>query len=375
MASKKREDNMHLKSTKVATIITIGTEITDGQILNTNSQWLSNELNNLGFNIETHISIQDNEKQINKALNYATSCSNYIFISGGLGPTSDDITRFAVSNFTSKKTFFDETSWSEIQARFKERKSKLSETNKRQCIFPVGAEIIANPAGTANAFKLEHDHSTLYVLPGPPSEIKAIWNNSLKEELTSNSEASMELLTWKLMGVSESILAEEVEDKLKNSSLIFGYRPHFPYIELKVWYEKSLKQEVEKDITLLKNSVKEWMICEGKYNPYQEFSTLLKKNRTAIIDNISHGQFAKSLRPYIANKELSIVGELSSLSLKDIEADLIQLHTAKENTAYILSFNGKEFKINIPSKYKKLSQSARDQYISEISILKLVGLL
>ena len=94
---------MHSGSNKTACLLTIGTEVTDGQIVNTNSSWLAEKLNDLGFNVSTHLSVQDDDKQIINALKFASDQANYIFITGGLGPTNDDITRFSVAKFLKKK--------------------------------------------------------------------------------------------------------------------------------------------------------------------------------------------------------------------------------------------------------------------------------
>ena len=116
---------MHKNSKKVAGLLTIGTEVTDGQILNTNSQVLSQNLNDLAFNVLTHISVQDDETRIIEALKFLSHSCNEIFITGGLGPTADDITRFAVAKYLGLETEFDDDSWKKLRPHLRKETSKL----------------------------------------------------------------------------------------------------------------------------------------------------------------------------------------------------------------------------------------------------------
>ena len=184
---------MHKNSKKVAGLLTIGTEVTDGQILNTNSQVLSQNLNDLAFNVLTHISVQDDETRIIEALEFLSHSCNEIFITGGLGPTADDITRtLAVQlNTSTLKLNLTMIAGKKLRPHLRKRNIEVAKTNQRQCIFPQDSIIIDNPVGTANAFAIEKNNCRYYVLPGPPREIKpsgiATLNHILKKKL---------LITW-----------------------------------------------------------------------------------------------------------------------------------------------------------------------------------
>ena len=161
-----------------SSLLTIGTEVSSGQIVNTNASWLSDQLINLHYEPVCHVTVPDGEQDILEALDFLAARSEYIFVTGGLGPTLDDITSHVITRCVADELRFDESSWLQIQNRFQQLGIPAPESNRQQCYFPSRAQIIANPKGTANAFSLNHGKHFICCLPGPPEEIKAIWQNS-----------------------------------------------------------------------------------------------------------------------------------------------------------------------------------------------------
>lgn len=231
-----------------ASIIGIGTEITSGQILNSNGQWISKKMTQLGVDVTTHICIPDDHKLIFDTLEFCKKKSDLIFITGGLGPTTDDFTRDVVAKWAKKKLVFDPKSLSKIKKRFKERGLTMREFQKQQCYYPKGSKILKNRMGTANAFYFQAHKKEVFVLPGPPREIEVIWNEHIDrilKKLTQNIDRLM-IQSWKCVGVGESEVAHRVENALQGCSLTKGYRAHHPYVEVKLSYYKSQSRDAKK---------------------------------------------------------------------------------------------------------------------------------
>lgn len=239
-----------------ASILAIGTELTTGQIINGNAATLSKKLNDLGINVTAHLTVADNHQNILNALNILenklldasvapseenlqiSSPNDLLFITGGLGPTSDDFTRDVIAKWLDLPMEFNEASWLQIQERLSTRGFHVREIQKQQCYFPENSEILLNSEGTANAFKLRAKNKIIYVLPGPPREIEAIWKDHILSELSEKTKGLSKIVTksWDTLGLGESDVAFLVEEALnnQNSQLIRGYRVHQPYVEVKL---------------------------------------------------------------------------------------------------------------------------------------------
>jgi molybdenum cofactor synthesis domain-containing protein len=245
-----------------ASILTIGTEVSTGQIVNSNAAWIADQLVNLKMNPVWHLTVPDDEREMTDALNLAAARSRLLFITGGLGPTADDITRQVVSRWWGDTLEFQPGSWEKIIQRFQMLGIVPPESNKQQCFFPSQARVLDNPAGTADAFYLQRKDLQIWVLPGPPEEIKSIWRNSIQKqllELGRDSDA-FRLFRWHLIGKSESAVGEIVEAAIAGSTLVSGYRPHAPYIEVKIWCRQSELASNQPWLDKLDATLNPWLI-------------------------------------------------------------------------------------------------------------------
>lgn len=225
-----------------ACIFTIGTEITDGQITDRNSQWISEQLTDLGVSVQMHCSLPDDQKMIVQYLKKMEPKTNLIFISGGLGPTSDDLTRNAISEYVSLPLALDNSSWMEIQKKLSSRNVTLREGHKNQAMLPRGAQALQNSVGIAPGIFLQHSDSSLFILPGPPRELQAIWEEHVTTYIKSlNIETKEILKKWMCHGIPESELAFLTDNffRSKNLPVRIGYRIHKPNVEVKVWFDKN----------------------------------------------------------------------------------------------------------------------------------------
>ena len=230
-------------------ILSIGTELTTGQIINRNAAWLSAQLKNIGLDSTLHVTVPDEKDVILKSLSYCAEITDVVFVTGGLGPTSDDFTRDVIAEWTGKELAFDETSWEQIQSLLKSRGVDVKAIQKQQCYFPLTATVLKNNKGTANAFSLDHKienkNLKLFILPGPPLEIEAIWNDHIQGWLDKATVFVEKTTThsWDTLGIPESEVATITESALlemkKDFPITIGYRVHLPYVEVKMSYPAS----------------------------------------------------------------------------------------------------------------------------------------
>ena len=153
-----------------ASILAIGTELTTGQIINKNAATISEKLKAAGVVITTHLTVPDDRPLILEALKFLEPKSDLLFITGGLGPTSDDFTRDVISEWCGSKMKFDETSWAHIQERLSTRGFNVREMQKQQCYFPENSKILFNAEGTAHGFKLNQKISKFMFYPARPAK-------------------------------------------------------------------------------------------------------------------------------------------------------------------------------------------------------------
>ncbi len=285
------------KKNKVA-VLAIGTEVTSGQIVNRNSAWLSEQMEELGFESLVHISVPDDHDLMIDGLKKCTEHAEFVFTTGGLGPTTDDFTRDVIAEFVGKKLLFDATSWEKIASKMRHMGRPLLESQKQQCYFPEGALVLNNSAGTANAFFMEMPNYKLTVLPGPPSEVAAIWDFQLGEVLArfADKKSQAVLNKWNCMGKPEAELAEIVERLVKGSRLKTGYRLNAPYVEIKLWCESNDLASQQTYIDQVEGALKEWTILKNKDDPWRDFAEHIQKFKlVSIQDHSTDGMLATTL--------------------------------------------------------------------------------
>ncbi len=203
----------------IAEVISIGDELSSGQRLDTNSQWLSQQLGDLGIQVMYHTTVGDDLDANVRIFREAAQRANIVISTGGLGPTADDLTREAMASAFSRELKLDPASLEHIENLFAKRRRPMPERNRVQALFPEGTWVIPNPHGSAPGIDLTvtaADHRCrLFALPGVPAEMKEMFLLSIKERLLADE--SIEAQTWyyhsiKLFGIGES----DVEVKLPN---------------------------------------------------------------------------------------------------------------------------------------------------------------
>jgi molybdenum cofactor synthesis domain-containing protein len=220
-----------------AAILAIGTELTQGQITNRNAAWISDRLTRLGLDVAFHVAVPDEREAVLSALESCAKAADLVVVTGGLGPTTDDLTRDLVAEWAGAELEFREASWEKIVARLRERGIEVAPSNRRQCWFPAGATVLENLEGTADGFRISRLGSEVVVLPGPPREVEHLWNRFVRSWIVGRFPdlRPERLETWKCLGKSESALGEIVEEAARGFGVKTGYRSSAPYVEVKIW--------------------------------------------------------------------------------------------------------------------------------------------
>ena len=189
-----------------ATVLSVGTEILFGQIVNTNTVYLSRQLNLLGFDVMYHFTVGDNTARLEELLKSAFRDTDIVIMTGGLGPTEDDLTKETVAQVLDDELEMEEESLQNIFARAKNHGYKLTENNFKQAMLPSRAMVFHNERGTAPGFALEKDGKIAVCMPGPPKEMTYMWENQVRPFLTQFQDSVITYRTLNFFGIGESHL-------------------------------------------------------------------------------------------------------------------------------------------------------------------------
>jgi len=204
----------------IVEIISTGTELLLGHIVNTNTPFLSQQLNRLGFDVLYHSTVGDNKKRMKQVLSTALQRANIIITSGGLGPTQGDITKEVTAELLDLPLFLDGDSAKNIKMFFDKRQLAMPENNLRQAMMPVGAIIIKNECGTAPGVIIEQNSNIIIHLPGPPRELEWMFEYAVVPYLNKRF-ALQGIIISKILhtyGIGESSLEDKIKDFIISQS-------------------------------------------------------------------------------------------------------------------------------------------------------------
>jgi nicotinamide-nucleotide amidase len=216
-------------------VLSIGTELTRGELVNSNASWLSAALTDLGFEVVEHAVVDDDRPRIIEALERLASFAEVIVCTGGLGPTTDDLTTASVAAALGVGLVRDEGSLDHIRRRFERLGRTMSETNAKQADFPEGATILPNPIGSAPGFEVKVKIARAFFMPGVPSEMKRMYDEQVVPRIRDIAPNDSHQIRLRTFGVPESVVGEKlagVEEAFPGVTI--GYRAHFPEIVVKV---------------------------------------------------------------------------------------------------------------------------------------------
>jgi nicotinamide-nucleotide amidase len=194
-----------------AEIIAIGTELLTPFRTDTNSLWLTEQLNSVGIDVKLKTIVGDDEERLEEAIRDAMKRSDIIISTGGLGPTEDDITRKVFAKVTGRQLMLDYEVLAQIRERFTSRGYSMTPNNERQALIPRGALVLSNPNGTAPGIKIEQDGRLMVLLPGPPRELQPMFSTHIRPELERISRGvRIHRRVLKVAGLGESALDDMI---------------------------------------------------------------------------------------------------------------------------------------------------------------------
>lgn len=201
-----------------AEIISVGTELLLGDIVNTNSQYIAKELASIGIEVYHQSTVGDNVDRLYECFKESLERSDVVITTGGLGPTTDDLTKEVAAKYFGQELKLHEPSWEYIKSLIESRGKKVAPNNKKQAYFPESAIVLKNNNGTAPGAILRQDNKAIIVLPGPPREMVAMFNESVMPYLKQFTEDKLISKTLRLYGIGESDLELEILDIIKEQS-------------------------------------------------------------------------------------------------------------------------------------------------------------
>jgi nicotinamide-nucleotide amidase len=297
-----------------AEIITIGDEILIGQIVDTNSAWIGTQLNFAGIKVKQISSVSDDREHILKALKEAENRADLILITGGLGPTKDDITKKTLAEYFRVGMVQHVETENMIRDFFAKRGKALTELNKKQAEVPENCEVILNHNGTAPGMWFNVRNKIFVSMPGVPFEMKALMENSVIPKI--KNEFSLPAIYHKTLltnGIGESFLAEKIEDwenSLAADNLKLAYLPSPGMVRLRLstmgQNSDELKSKIESAFERLLPKIKEYFFGYEEYGKEPDSlekivaELLLKNNKTIALAESCTGGYISHLITSIA---------------------------------------------------------------------------
>jgi len=273
-----------------AEIITIGDEILIGQTVDTNSAWMAQVLNRLGIELLQSRSVSDTEESIIKALNSVDPQSQLILITGGLGPTRDDITKRVLAEYFGSKLERNQEVLEKIEEFFTERGRQILESNRRQADLPNLATILPNPLGTASGMWFEKEEKIYVSMPGVPYEMKGLMSNEVLPRIREQFDLpKIYYRTLMTEGIGESFLAEIIQDweaQLSEKSISIAYLPSPGVVKIRLGAkgsdEAEIKDRVDHEIETLYKLIPSYVFGENDISMQEAIAYKLKSSERSL---------------------------------------------------------------------------------------------
>ncbi|SNR38458.1 competence/damage-inducible protein A [Lutibacter flavus] len=353
-----------------AEIITIGDEILIGQILDSNSKWIAEELNKIGVSVYQITSIQDNKEHILKALREAKSKSDIVILTGGLGPTKDDITKLTLTEYFDDHLELNLEIVEHIKKMFAKINYPFSDLNRDQALVPSKCTPLKNNWGTAPGMWFHYNNQVTISLPGVPNEMKGLMLNSVLPKLTETFHLPYILhKTILTYGMGESMVAERIEDWENNlpNFIKLAYLPGYGKLRLRLSakgdYKELLEKRINKEVENLMKIIPDIIIGFDDSETIEvAIGALLsdKKQTLAIAESCTGGNISKMITlipgssKYFVGSVVAYQAFIKTLEL-NVSKELIEENTVvsgqvaeamargiqkKYNTSYAIATTG-----------------------------------
>ena len=345
-------------NSKGVEILSIGTELLLGNIINTNAQWISEQLSQLGLNHFRQSTVGDNCDRIIKVIQEISKRSNLLITTGGLGPTPDDLTTEAIAKSFNVSLFERPLLWDEIKQKLSNSKLKDDSSSlRKQCFFPENAQIINNPRGTAPGMIWEPVKDfTILTFPGVPSEMKTMWEETAYDFIKTKFSDNYSFFsnTLKFAGIGESSVAEKINDLLNLKNPTVAPYANLGEVKLRITARAKNDLEAKNIIKPIKEKLKKDFskFIFGEDNdtlPSVLIKELTKRNETIVFaESCTGGLLSSSLTSISGSSQVfqgSIVSysnELKNSLLNISKEKLTKYGAVSEEVCEAMAINVKE---------------------------------
>ncbi|MBI1802354.1 MAG: CinA family nicotinamide mononucleotide deamidase-related protein [Chloroflexi bacterium] len=242
-----------------AEIVTIGTELLLGQIIDTNAAYISQQLAAVGVNVFYRTNVGDNVERAAQVLREALDRSEIVITTGGLGPTADDVTREAVARASDRELILHEVLLKQIEAMFTRWGRPMSSSNRVQAMAPAGCIPIENPVGTAPGFIVEKNYHIMLSLPGVPREMTYLMDKTVMPYLRQRFglRGAIKSKMLRVSGMGESVLGERIDDLMRESNPSVGTMAHTGQVDVRIAAKAESEDEADAMIAAMEVRVRE----------------------------------------------------------------------------------------------------------------------
>ena len=257
-------------------LITIGNELLSGFTTDTNSAWIGQSVLEVGAEITWHVTIGDQYNHITAALDQVPEDIKVVLVTGGLGPTHDDITQKTLFKYFDVQPVFDEDYWNILNARMVKRARVMPEINKNQAIRPNKGSVIPNDSGSARGLHLNNDRMDVFAMPGVPREMKDMMSNTIIPWIHDKTKSKIYVRTLRTTGAMESVLAEKLVDVTDDTKPVtVAFLPQFTGVDIRLTCpKKNPLIEIEEKI---RDRVDKYIYATGIVNLEETVGDMLVK--------------------------------------------------------------------------------------------------
>jgi nicotinamide-nucleotide amidase len=285
-----------------AELISIGDEILYGQTLDTNSHWISNELDQLGIRVKRKVTVADTEEAILNAVKEAEQNADIILMTGGLGPTKDDLTKPCLAKYFDSEMYVNQDVLAHLKERYAKRGRELNDLNRGQAELPEKCEVVSNTYGTAPGMWFEKEGKVFVSMPGVPREMKYMMTDTIIPRL--QKQFKMPIIIHQMVktsGIPESDLAQKLEDWEDNlpAAIKLAYLPGLKQVKLRLTASGNDKKELEnliaKEVTKLERLAGKYIFAKEEISLAEAVGRLLlaQSKTIACAESCTGGYLSK----------------------------------------------------------------------------------
>ena len=316
-------------------LVSVGTELLLGDIVNTNTAYLSKELAALGIGVFRQTTVGDNRERLLKTLESAFLENDTVIITGGLGPTDDDITKECAAEYFGREFYFHEYSWVKILERLtRSGRNIITENNKKQAMIPEGAIVLENYCGTAPGIIIEENNKRIVLLPGPPREMRDMFEKSVKPYLEKFSSKQFISKYVRFYGIGESLLETKIKDIMDNqTNPTLALYAKTGEVLLRITASGDNKEECEdltrKQLDEIEKRVGEYIYLVGD----EDISSTQTEMNTVVANLLIENKFTIAIAESLTGGKISsMLVEKSGISEAFLEGIVCYSNKSKINT-------------------------------------------